>query len=98
MEKRFGIKDLMLFLLLGALVLVVLLAMKQYDRQWQVLDEIRKQGAEQTQQLAAIRRAVQSGAYAGPRVATTGPAGGAAATAAAIENDPFKYVREAEQM
>ena len=33
MENRFGIKDFFLFVLLAALIIVILLAMKQYDRQ-----------------------------------------------------------------
>src|SRR3954462_14903804 len=78
MEKRFGIKDLVLLLMLGALILVVLLAMKQYDRQWEVLSAIQKQSAEQTTELSRIRRTLASGISVrggtGGGVPTTGPA------------------------
>ncbi len=61
MENRFGIKDFILVILLGAVIVVLLLGMKQYDRQWQVLREIQKQATEQTRELSALRRSVQSG-------------------------------------
>src|SRR5688572_11175788 len=94
MEKRFGLKDLLLLMMIGVLIVVVLMAMKQYDRQWEVLDEIRKQGSDQNQQLAAIRRAVQSGSFAPRTTSSTGPT----TNVAQLENDPFKYVREAQAM
>ncbi len=101
MENRFGIKDLVLFLLLGVLVVVVLLAMKQYDRQWQVLDEIRKQGAEQTAELSRIRRSIASGVTLGGGAPTTRAAAGAngptSPGALPGVSDPFFRVMEARQ-
>jgi peptide/nickel transport system substrate-binding protein len=104
MEKRFGIKDLLLLLMLGVLIVVVLLAMKQYDRQWQVLAQIQKQGAEQNQALAAIRRAVQSGAFVARAPAPAAAASGSttspttnAASASGEGIDPFRHVKEAQQ-
>ena len=40
MDNRFGFKDLVLFVLLLGILVVLLLAMKQYDRQWAVLERI----------------------------------------------------------
>src|SRR5215213_3383661 len=101
MEKRFGLKDLVLFLLLGVLVLVVLLAMKQYDRQWEVLDKIRKTGDEQTRELAAIRRTLSSGisvrGSGTSSPATTAPATNSSNQAVGQNTDPFFRVYEAKQ-
>jgi peptide/nickel transport system substrate-binding protein len=99
MEKRFGLKDLVLFVLLGVLVLVVLLAMKQYDRQWDLLDKIRKAGDEQTRELAAIRRTLAGGINV--RGSVTGPATSAPTTSASNQEvgqntDPFFRVYDAK--
>ncbi|GIW76295.1 MAG: peptide-binding protein [Phycisphaerae bacterium] len=56
MDKRFTVKDLFLFCLLGLVILVVLLAMKQYDRQWDTLKTLERQTAQQTGQLADLSR------------------------------------------
>ena len=71
MENRFTVKDFLLFGLLAALVLVVVLAMVQYDRQWDTLRSIDGQltrlnqqaaaAPDPTRELAAIRRALERG-------------------------------------
>jgi peptide/nickel transport system substrate-binding protein len=61
MENRFGIKDLFLFLLLAAVIAVVLLAMNQYDRQWEVMQQIKRQLTEQTTDLSRIHRLLEQG-------------------------------------
>src|SRR6476646_64588 len=94
MEKRFGLKDLVLFLLLGVLLLVVLLAMKQYDRQWEVLRHIEKQGQEQIQELSALRRLIASGIIVrGAGTSTSAPS----TQAVGQEIDPFYRVKEVQQ-
>src|SRR3954471_8833059 len=104
MEKRFGIKDLVLLLMLGSLILVVLLAMKQYDRQWEVLSAIQKQGAEQTAELSRIRRTlaagvpVRGGVGGSPTTAATSPvAADTSPGALPGVTDPFFRVAEAQQ-
>jgi peptide/nickel transport system substrate-binding protein len=62
MENRFGIKDFFLFLLLIALIVFVLLAMVQYDRQWEVMQQINRQLTEQTTDLSRIHRLLDQGA------------------------------------
>ncbi len=57
MENRFGFRELILSALLIILILVVLLGMKQLDRQWVVLQSLQNDNVEQKTQLAAIRRA-----------------------------------------
>lgn len=61
MENRFGVKDLFMFLLVGGLIVLVLLQMKQYDRQWDVVQEVRNQVNDQTKDLARIQRMLQQG-------------------------------------
>ena len=65
MENRFGVKDFFLFLLLIALIVVILLAMKQYDRQYQTVQSINEQGRDQLRELIAIRAALERGVSLG---------------------------------
>jgi len=90
MDKRFGVKDFVLFLLLAGLIVCVLLAMKQYDRQWEVLREIQKQTTLQTQELSQIRRSLREGIVARATTQSTGNQTAAGA-------DPFPRVKEAQQ-
>ena len=64
MENRFGLKDLLLFLLVGFLIVLVLLGMKQYDRQWSVIQQVQSKQNEQTEDLARIQRLLQQGVVA----------------------------------
>ena len=58
MQNSFGFKDLVSTVLIVLLILVVVLGMKQLDRQWRVLDIIESQGKQQTQLLASISRSL----------------------------------------
>src|SRR5438309_1699348 len=61
MENRFGIKDFFLFLLLIGLLIVIVFAMKQYDRQYQLVRDIEQQGRDQLRELVAIHTALDRG-------------------------------------
>ena len=61
MENRFGVKDMILASLLGLLIVVVVLAMFQFDRQYKYVVQIQSQGAEQLKVLVGIQRALESG-------------------------------------
>ena len=92
MENRFGVKDMILASLLGLLIVVVVLAMFQFDRQYKYVVQIQSQGAEQLKVLVGIQRALESGESA-PRQnnggTTTGPS---------IEGvDPFAGLRKLRQ-
>src|SRR5947209_4255651 len=63
MENRFRFKDLFLFLLVACLIVLVILQMKQYDRQWEVVQQVRNQVNDQTGDLARIRRMLEQGTY-----------------------------------
>lgn len=111
MENRFTIKDLFLTFLMLAVIGVVILAMFQYDRQWDTLKQLQKQAdeqnkvaAEQTRLLSDIRglleKSVSSGAVLTPSptrdaVSVPQPATQPAGTFASAKGDPFKYIDEA---
>lgn len=61
MENRFGVKDFFLFLLLGALIVLVVLAMRQYDRQWDTMRLISASLEEQSETMREIRATLQRG-------------------------------------
>ncbi len=61
MENRFGFKELILSVLMVAIIVVLLLAMKQYDRQWEQLRAIGGTLERQNQQLKALNQTLSSG-------------------------------------
>ncbi len=61
METRFGVKDFFLFALVILLIIVVLLAMKQYDRQYALVEQINQQSSDQFKEVLAIKRRLDSG-------------------------------------
>lgn len=61
MGNRFGVKDFFLFFLLVVLIGVVSLAIVQYDRQWEMIQQISRRIDEQTGDLARINRALAQG-------------------------------------
>lgn len=61
MENRFGVKDLLLFTLVIALIVLVVLAMVQYDRQWDQMQAIRQRLDGQATDLRRIQESINSG-------------------------------------
>lgn len=99
MENRFGFKDLIFTVLILLLTAVVLLGMKQLDRQWSLLRTIQQQGTEQTRLLASISRSLDEISANGLSVSnapttqsTTQPA-----AQSGLHPDPFAAVKEAEK-
>jgi peptide/nickel transport system substrate-binding protein len=70
MDNRFGIKDFFLFLLVAVVIVMVALAMKQYDRQYQLVRDIQEQSHDQLRELVAIHRLMEEGGSFSP---TSGP-------------------------
>src|SRR5215469_15590598 len=97
MQNRFGFKDLILTVLLVLLIAVVLLGMKQLDRQWFALQTLQDQGKEQTRLLAQISRSLDDMAANGISVS-----GGSATTQPTASRthrpDPFAALKEAQAM
>src|SRR4051812_27298562 len=73
MENRFGIKDFILIVLVAGLIVIVLLAMKQYDRQWDKLQSIEATLEGQGRDLREVQNAIARGVVmrGGAGVATT---------------------------
>ena len=96
MEKRFTVKDAILFVLLIVLILSVWLAMKQYDRQWNELRAIRNQMEDQRKDVRAIQGTLASGVA----VAVAGGSGSTPATGPASTQpaDPFARIRIARAL
>lgn len=109
MEKRFGIKDLFLFLLLVVLIVTVVLAMRQFDRQFDHVQVIKQRNTELTGDVARINSSLarlmgmveelQSRQFveapAGTATApTTRPDGG---NVVQPKEDAFAHIKEAEK-
>ena len=61
MEKRFGVKDFLLFAVLLMVLISVWLMMFQVDRQWEFISKVEKQIEEQSKDLAELRRQIRVG-------------------------------------
>ncbi|HZZ42668.1 MAG TPA: ABC transporter substrate-binding protein [Tepidisphaeraceae bacterium] len=74
MENRFGVKDFFIVLLLICLIVLVVLGMTQYDRQYKHMLTIEAVQQEQTGDLAKIRRMLEQGGVSmGTREGTMQP-------------------------
>jgi peptide/nickel transport system substrate-binding protein len=94
MENRFGLKDAILFLLVSALILLVILAMVQYDHQWTLIQRVQGQLDEQSQELRNINTMLSNGvALRGNGGSPTTQSG--VAVAPAMDGDPFARLRAA---
>ncbi len=70
MGNRFGVKDVLLYLILSAILVSIWLAMVQIDRQWMLIQHTQEKLDAQTRDIADIRRQLQRGvALAGPGAA-----------------------------
>jgi peptide/nickel transport system substrate-binding protein len=67
MENRFGVKDFVLFSLVGVVIALVVLGMFQFDRQWEIINQANRKLSEQGQQLSQINKMLSQGA--GPSAA-----------------------------
>jgi peptide/nickel transport system substrate-binding protein len=97
MERRFGFKDLIVLLLLIAVLVSVWLAMIQFDRQWNVIRQVRTELSQQAgaqsrieRQLGEIRESLSSGVTvtAGDREPLDPDD---------VPSDPFPRIREARE-
>ena len=61
MGNRFGVKDLLLYFFLTAILASIWLAMVQIDRQWEFISLTEERLEEQTKDIAEIRRKLQRG-------------------------------------
>lgn len=101
MENRFGFKDFFLTGLMISLIVLIVLAMVQFDRQWEQVHAIREEQKSQGETLVELRRQLQAlsarplAAAADPAqpAGASGKAGGILAEAPASGFDPFHALR-----
>jgi peptide/nickel transport system substrate-binding protein len=86
MENRFGVKDFFLFILLVAVIVMIGLAMEQYDRQYDIVHDLQRQSRDQLSELVKIRTALEHG------IAFNGPTSQPSPTAQGP--DPFAALRK----
>lgn len=102
MERRFGFRDLVLTALVIVLIISVWLAMKQYDRQWQLISRIHEQLKDQAATGARIQRKLgelhdlfEQGV---PAIGGSETGSGSAnPVVTGPESDPFIRIRAAKQ-
>lgn len=91
METRFGVKDFFLFLLVAALTVLVVLAMVQFDRQWDDVQKIKSLVEDQGRELARMSAVLAAGGAGGAvRIPATGPS-----ARDDHGDDPFARIRAA---
>jgi peptide/nickel transport system substrate-binding protein len=95
MENRFGVKDFFLFAFVAVLIVLVVLAMKQFDRQYQEVLLIKNKTNELTSDVVDLRRRIGSGGFVPANRGSTGQGSGAGQPAAR-DMDVFKYLVKAE--
>jgi len=71
MNNRFTFKDFVLMVLLVGVIIAVVLSMKQRDRQYEVLLQVRDRLDQQTTDISQLRRAIQSGVRVADSSSTT---------------------------
>src|SRR5258706_385954 len=101
MENRFSVKDFILFVLLALLIGAVVLAMMQYDRQWNDVKTIKAQLSDQSRDIRDLKDAVARGVNViGTRPSTGTPTTSYASTNPADydKNDPFARQKAAHAM
>ncbi len=89
MDNRFGIKDFFLFIILVGVVVLIILAMFQYDRQWGEIRAIRDKLDDQSKELRYLSEKMQQGV-----------AIGGSPTTQKIDqaSDPFYRLRDVEKL
>ncbi len=86
MDNRFGVKDFFLFSVLGILVLLIVVAMFQYDRQWQHILLLNTKLDDQAKEMRFLANKLD---HVSLRAATTQQTD---------NDDPFVRLREVEAM
>jgi peptide/nickel transport system substrate-binding protein len=92
MENRFGLKDLIVVVLLVGVIITILLAMKQFDRQYEVMQRMEGNLRNQAEQVAELNRTLARGISLGG--ATTQMSAGGIESSP--KGNPFKAVEEVQ--
>ena len=111
MENRFGVKDFILLLVMVSLLVLVVLAMVQFDRQFKDVMTIKEQNSQLAADVTRIKRQLSDLAADGVSVrqsdatgASTNPADGRRSASGSASSggtqagvDAFTYMRDAEK-
>lgn len=76
MEKRFGMRDVVLFVFMGVILVSIWLAMYQIDRQWIFIAQAQTKLDGQTRDLADLKRQIRQGGAFSPATSPTNSAEG----------------------
>ena len=102
MENRFGLKDFFLFSFLILLGIIILLSMKQYDRQWEMTQDISRKVDDLNRDIRTIQDGMSKGVntFSSGNNSATQTSGTSANTTVAIgsKEDPFQRLHEAQKM
>src|SRR3954467_6710424 len=96
MENRFGLKDLLMVVLLLGVIVMVGLAMTQYDRQYVVLQRIESNLRQQQTDLADLNRTLARGVPMIGGSTTQGSTGASASGYDSPKGNPFENLLKAE--
>src|SRR6185312_4073884 len=86
-----GLKDLIVVALLVGVIVVILLAMKQFDRQYEVMRRIEGNLGRQAEEVAELNRTLSRGVPMGTGATTMGSGG----IESSPKGDPFAAMKEA---
>src|SRR5437868_4128859 len=92
MENRFGLKDLLMVVLMAGVIGVVLLAMWQYDRQFVVMQRMELALSRQAENLAELNRTLTRGGFSSAGASTQ-----IADSYDSPKGNPFYLVEEAKK-
>jgi peptide/nickel transport system substrate-binding protein len=99
MENRFGIKDFFLFLLLGAIIVLVVVALFEVDRQWQPIADLQASVKKQDAALRDIKDQLSSGiALAVPGGVAAHGSSTSQPTTGPADSDPFARILAAQKL
>lgn len=98
MENRFGVKDFFLFLVLSVLIVLVILAIWQYDRQWDEIQKIKEQNTSLAGDVGRIKRQLSDGLTLAPGTGPASPEGELiTGTGRDGTSNPFYLLEEAQE-
>ena len=105
MERRFTLKDFLLFAAVGGVLVALLVAMYMIDRQWLMMSRMRATMQEQAEDLRALRadmkaldQRIESGALAAARAAATQPPPAAARRTVPAADSVFERALAASRL
>lgn len=103
MENNFGVKDFVILMVMGILIVLVIFAMRQFDRQYDHVLTIKQQNDQLAAEVARVRRQVSDIVSGGVSIPlnpgqTVRPSDTASASGAQADTDAFTHIKAAERL